>query len=344
MLVNPAGPAELSGLTRFISAGSGKWAGERFMHAIKTKGTISPADLRTNDLLRNEDWKVFDTAILQGARERIRLVADLLAAGLVKTIPNGLAKTVLEWDKITDMGDAIESLDGVTRAENDRLDFETAGLPLPLVHKDWYLNLRMFMASQSTGNPIDTTYATAAGRKVGEKVEDMTFNGGKTYGALTIPGLLTHPDRNIASFGTNGNWGAAAKTGDNILADIFSMITLLEAAGFDGPYWLYYGGTAPGLKLAEDYKAASDKTILQRIQEIGPGRISKVGHSSKIPASNVVMFQPTDDVVRMVEGEPLQTVQWDVHGGFQINFKAFTILVPNVRSDTDGNSGVAHMR
>lgn len=333
--------AELISGTRLMSSGSGKWAGEQFMRAAAAGRAISPRDLRTLEVLRNEEWKTFDSAVISGAKERIRAVKDLLDAGLVKRISNGLAKTVLEYDLVGDMDDAIVSLDGVTRSENDRLEYSRKGLPLPITHKDWYLNLRALLASRTGGDPLDTAYSLVAGRKCGEKSEDMLFNGGKTFGALTIYGLTTQPNRNTMSFGAGGNWSQSAKTGEQILADVFSAIGLMEADGFDGPYWLYYGGTTPGLKLAEDYKAASSNTTQQRL--LSTERISKVAHSSKLAANNVVIFQPTSDVVEMIEGEALQTVQWDIHGGFQINFKAFQILVPLVRANTNLGSGITHI-
>ena len=335
------GPADIISGSRLMSSGSGKWAGERFMRAAANGEDISPSHLRTNELLRNEEWKVFDNAVISGATERIRAVRDLIGAGLFTTIPNGLAKTVLEYDLVGDMDEAIVSLDGVTRSENDRLEYSRKGLPLPITHKDWYLNLRALRASRLGTEPLDTTYSRVAGRKCGEKTEHMLFAGGKTFGSLTIYGLLTHPNRNTAAFGTNGNWSQVAKTGTDILNDVFTMITLLEADGFDGPYWLYYGGTQPGLKLSEDFKAATSGTIRQRL--LDTQRISKIEHSSKIPANQVVMFQPTEDVVKMIIGEDLQTIQWDVHGGMQINFKAFQIAVPLVRATPTLGSGIAHM-
>ena len=325
----------------FFSGSTGKWAGEQFMRAFQEGKPISSAQLRTNAILRNEEWIALDTDVVQGAQERMRGVADLIAAGLTTTITNGLGKTVLHYDKGGDMDPAIVSLDGITRSENDRIEYERAGLPLPIAHKDFYLNLRALEASRNGGEPLDTTYSRVAGRKVGEAVEDMLFNGGKTFGGLTVYGYTTHPDRNTAGFGSNGNWSQSAKTGANILTDLFTGIAALEADGYYGPYWLYYGGTAPGLKLAEDYKAESGDTILQRLQ--ATGRLSLVGTSSKLAADNVLLIQPSTDVVKLIEGEPLQTVQWDVHGGFQINFKAFTIQVPLIRSDIDGNSGIFHM-
>lgn len=325
----------------FMTGSSGKWAGEQFMRAFQEGRSISPTELRTNAILRNEEWIYFDNDVVEGALERMRGVADLLSAGLSTTIPNGLGKTVLHYDKAGDMDPAIVSLDGITRSENDRIEYERAGLPLPIAHKDFYLNLRALEASRNGQEPLDTTYARVAGRKVGEAVEDMLFNGGKTFGGLTVYGYTTHPHRNTDTFGTGGNWSQAAKTGAQILTDLFTMITGLEEDGHYGPYWLYYGGTAPGLKLAEDYKAEGDATILERLQ--ATGRLSLVGTSSMLADDHVLLIQPSSDVVKMILGEPLQTVQWDVHGGFQINYKAFTIQVPLVRSGVDDTSGIFHM-
>jgi hypothetical protein len=331
--MNNSGAAVSRG-REFMSGSSGKWAGERFMKAIAANRLISPAELRTLELMRNEEWKVFDTQLLEG-------VADLLGAGLVRTIPNGLAKTVLEYDTVGDMDPAIVSMDGVTRAENDRLEYGGAGLPLPITHKDWYLNLRALLASRTGSEPMDTTYIRVAGKKIGEATEDMLFNGSKTFRALSIYGYTTHPNRFTASFGTNGNWQAAAKTGQNILDDISTLAAGLDATGNRGPYWLYYSDVGVSLKLAQDFKSATSGTILQRI--LDTKLISKIGRSTKLATNQIVMVQPSAEVVQMVDGEPLQNVQWDVHGGFQVNFKGFQILVPLIRADINSKTGVAHM-
>ena len=325
----------------FFGGASGKWAGERFAKAVRDGRDISPKELRTLEIMRDEEWIAFDNELIIGAQERLRAVADLVSAGLVSTIPNGLAKTVLEFDRVSDMDPAIVSLDGVTRSENDRIEFERAGIPLPITHKDWYLNLRALRASQLGSEPMDTTYIRLAGRKVGEKIEDQLVNGGKTFGSLTIYGYTTHPDRNTVAFGTGGNWAQVAKTGEQILTDVQSMIALMEGDGFFGPYWLYIGGTDASLKLNTDFKAASDKSIRSRILELE--QITAIRTLDKLAANNVLLVNPSTETVKMVSGEPLQNIQWDMYGGFQINFKAFQIMVPLLRSDIDGNMGVVHM-
>jgi uncharacterized linocin/CFP29 family protein len=331
--------AMLSSPGRFMAAGGGKWAGERFMQAVAAGRMLSPSELRTLELLRNEEWIEFDRELVTGTRMRLRAVADLLAAGLVKRISNGLAKTVLQWDKIGDMNEAIVSMDGVTRDENDRLEFELEQFPLPITHKDWYLNLRMLLASRTGGDPLDTTYSRVAGEKIGEKTEHMLFNGSKQFGGLNIYGYRTHPDRHTGNFGAGGAWHEAAKTGEQIYDDVGAMLNALRTAKQYGPYIIYIDSTAE-LKMGNDYKAQSDKTIRQRLLELEDLQAIKVVDT--LPQGEVNMISMTPSNVVMVEGERLQTIQWDVHGGMQINFKGFQILVPLLRTDADGNSGVAH--
>ena len=337
----PAGGAVIDTGARFFTGASGKWAGEQFVRAAAAGQALSPAALRTLEVLRDEEWKTFDNELILGFQERLTAVADLIGAGLTKTITNGLAKTVLEYDKVGDMDPAIVSLDGVTRSENDRLLYERHGLPLPITHKDFYLNLRALLASRTGTEPLDTTYVRVAGRKCAEMSEEMLLNGSKQFGGLPIYGYTTHPDRNTVAFGTGGNWAQVAKTGQQILDDVTSMIALADGDGFHGPYWLYVGGIAASLKLAQDFKSESDKTIRQRLLELE--QISAIKTVDMLADNNVLLVQATSDVVQWVIGEPLQTVQWDVHGGFQINFKAFQIGVPLIRSDVDEGSGIVHM-
>lgn len=333
--------ARLDSPRAFMNGASGRWAGERFMEAIRNNREISPADLRTLDTLRRDEWIEFDNALVQQAQIRLRGVSALIAAGLVRRIANGLAKTVLMYDKMTDMNDAVVSMDGVARSENDTVEFEEAGIPLPITHKDWHLNLRRLMASRLRGEPLDLTHIRAAGRKIGEETERMLFQGGKTFGGLTIYGLTTHPNRNTASFGDGGTpWGDSSKTGAEILADIGTLMAASEADRAYGPWWLFLSSDA-SLKLGEDFKANSDRTIRERILALDG--INQIIVADQMPANTVVLVQATSDVIEMIEGEPLQTVQWDVKGGFQIEFKGFQIMVPLIKADSEGRSGIVHM-
>lgn len=324
----------------FFRGSSGTWAGQAFLAHMQATGKLEPAALRTLDTLRKDEWVSFDEALVEEGQLRLRAVADLVDAGLVSTIPNGLGKTVREYERVTDMQPAELSLDGNVRSEDDRQEFDLQQLPLPISHKDFSLNLRVLLASRERGEPLDTTQVRNAGRRIAEATEGLLLNGTtKVFGGLAIYGYTTHPNRNTGSYGTGGAW-SGSKTGEQILTDALTMVAGLESARYFGPYWLYVP-SASSTKLEEDFKANSDKTIRQRLLEVD--QIAAIRTVDQLTVGNVVMVQGSRDVVEMVEGEPLQTVQWEINGGFTVNFKGFTIFVPLVKSTASGRSGVFHM-
>jgi uncharacterized linocin/CFP29 family protein len=328
------GPATAESPKTFLTGTSGRWAAERFMAALKAGRPISPQELRTAELLFQDEWKVIDTAIIESAAVRLRGVADLIGAGLVKPIPNAMAKTIYEYFKGGDMDPAIVSLDGVTRAENDRMEQTSAAMPLPITHKDFYLNLRTLEASRLSGEGLDTTYLRVCGTKIAEETERMLFQGGKTFGALTIYGYTTHPNRNTTTYGTGGAW-TGTKTGEQILADVLAWISIMNTDRRYGPFWIYVS-SANNVFIQNDFKTASDKSIMARLLEIP--EVGAIRVSEFLPSGAIVVVDPQPEVVQMLDGEALQSVQWDAHGGFEVHFKAFLI-----RADYAGRSGILHI-
>jgi uncharacterized linocin/CFP29 family protein len=327
----------VNGGREFLASG-GRWATERLMAALKNGGALSPDALRTADVLQKDEWIHFDDAIVEEGIIRLRGVADLVNAGLTIPVPNAMGKTIFQWEKVTDMNPAEVSLSGVNRTENDRIDYDLGNLPLPITHKDFDIQLRTLEASRTRGEALDTTQARIAGRLVAEEIERMLFRGGKTFGGSTIYGYTNHPDRNTVSIGTA--WDDVGQTGDNILTDVLAMIAAAEADRYNGPYNLYIPSNY-SLKLELDFKANGDKSIRQRISEVD--RISSIRTVDQLPEDNVVLVQMTRDVVALVDGEPIQTVQWDAEGGFLVKFKVMAIQVPLIRSDATGRSGVVHL-
>ena len=69
----------------------------------KSKAVLS----NTTATLRKDDWKILDDAIIKVAKPRLKLVADLRSAGLTFTIPNGMGKTVLDTETMSDIGPCL---------------------------------------------------------------------------------------------------------------------------------------------------------------------------------------------------------------------------------------------
>lgn len=295
--------------------------------------------LRTNDTLLYDEWKHIDTAILKEANIRLSGVNFLVGRGLTYNIPNGMGKTVLAWQDASDTEDAEVSMDGLTKARRDRPEFDIGYLPLPIIHKDFSFSAREIAESRNGNMPLDTTMAELATRKVSEKIEEFLVIGSSTYtfGGGTIRGLLDHGDRNTGSL--TANWDDSAGTGEAILSDTLAMKQALIDDRHYGPYALWLP-TNFETAIDEDFKSNSDRSIRERISMVE--NLVDIRVVDKMTADNVVMFQLTPDVVRMVIGLAITVVEWESEGGMRRNFKIIAIMVPQIRSTQANRSGIAH--
>jgi hypothetical protein len=286
--------------------------------------------------LRPDEWKTLDAAVLAISEKRLGGIADLVAAGLTYDLGNGMGTTVLEYHDISDAMEAVLTMDGVTRGQGDRPVFSPHYLPLPIVHVDYEINARVLAVSRALGNPLDTTSAERASRKVNEKLEAMLFtNTTYAFGGGTIYSYINHPDRNLYTLGTA--W--TADTAANILADVIGMKQKSIDAYHFGP-WALYIPVAYETVMDKDYDTTSHQTIRQRILAIDG--INAVKVCDTLPSGNVLLVQMTSDVVRLVRGMGIQNIEWNTEGGMVTKFKVMTIQVPQIRSDQDGNSGIVH--
>jgi uncharacterized linocin/CFP29 family protein len=326
----------------FSRGSSGRWATAQLKKAFNEGRALSASALRTLDTLRHEEWKVFDDALVQEATIRLVAVGDLIAGGLVRPVANSLGKMVFGYEQETLFDAATTSLDGRSRTPDDRVEFQLKQLPLPITHKDFNLNLRQLSASREKGEALDTTAVRQAGRVCAEQLEYMLFRGGPTFGGMAIYGYTTHPDRNTHAFDSGKSWDDASKTGASFVLDVLQMISIAQGDRFFGPYTIYVP-TIAGVNLSADYNpgTANTQTIKERLLKIEG--LSAIRVADQMVPAQVVMKQDTIDVAAWVQGEPLQTVQWDEDGGFDINFKAFAIGVPLIRSTASGKSGVVHL-
>lgn len=334
--------AHTQAIAQMFSNGSGRWATRKMAEARAQGMRISSAVLRTADTLRHEDWKVVDKAVIEEAKIRLVGVADLITGGFSIPIANALGKLVYAFERVTDMGEAITSLDGLSQTDNDVQEYDFNQSPLPITHKDFFVNLRKLEASKESGESIDTLNVRTATRVVSERLEKMLFQGGPTYGGMSIYGYTTHPDRNEDTFDGGKDWDDATKSGASFLADVLNMVALARAARQYGPFTIYVPGTAD-VNLDNDYNSGSANPITIRQRLLQVSAVSAIRVADQMPAEQVVMKQNTIDCAAWLNGEQPQAVQWDEAGGFKVNFKVWSIGVPLIRSDIQGRSGVVHL-
>lgn len=292
--------------------------------------------------LRRDEWKALDEAVMKISEQRLVGFNDLISRNLTYNLTNAMGTTVLEWHDVSDAMEADVTMDGVTRSKGDRPVFGTNYLPIPIIHVDYEINSRVLAASRNMGNPLDTTSAERAARKVAQKLEDMLFT--KTtygFGGGTIYSYVNYPDRNLVNLSNYGDWATTNTTGAKILESVLAMKQASINKYHYGP-WVLYIPTGYETRLDNDYDTTTPgTTIRERILKIAGIQDIKV--VDRLAAANVLLVQTTSDVVRIVRGMGMQNVEWQTEGQFVNKYKVLTIQVPQIRSDQDGNCGIVHM-
>jgi uncharacterized linocin/CFP29 family protein len=301
---------------------------QRFMNS-----GLKVNSLRTNSLLRKDEWIELDRRIVDIARSRLTGIMDLQSKGL--TLPlGGLGTLISQYEAQSDMSEANIDMAGVSPGQEDDVAFDLRSVPVPIVHKDFRINIRRLLASRKLGDGLDTTQGEVAARKVSDMNERMLFRGaGITVDGQTIYGYTTHPDRNTGA--CTGPWSVIA----NIYADVLSMIKDAHADRMYGPYILYVAGDV-WPDLLNVYDDGSGQTARDRLLRI-PG-LEDVKPADELADGNIVLVQMTRDVVDLAVAQEIVTVDWETMGGMQSHFKIMSAMVPRLKSDSKKQMGVVH--
>jgi uncharacterized linocin/CFP29 family protein len=298
----------------------------------------TPTNNANATLLRLE-WTLLDEVVVRAALPRLRAVADVRGRGLQMTIPNGMAKTVLQTQAQSDISPASISMDGISDSVSDRPVYNLTNLPLPILHKDFQFSARQLAVSRNGNMPLDLSMAELSARRVAEEAEQLLlgvmgqyeFGGGLIYGFTNFPSRITK---------TLNSPLLSAWVARTTLLDVLAMRLLSQQHLHYGP-WVLYVSLAWDQYLDDDlsiYKG--DLTLRDRLRRIDG--IEDVVTLDYLNGYDMVLVQMTTDVVREVVGMDITTVQWETHGGMQLNFKVMCILVPQLRADFNGNTGIVH--
>lgn len=299
--------------------------------------------IRTNSsaTLRKDEWKHLDDAILRVARPRLKIFGDIRGRGLVYNIPNGMGKTVLEYETETEAGSARQSMDGLAKGENDTVEYELRSIPLPLTHSEFKISARKLAASREGNSPLDTSLAEKAGRRVAEMVERQAIGTTPAFsfgaGATPLYGLTTLPERLTKTITSPlaGGW-----TGKTLLNELLDMKQLLRDNNFFGPFMVYVGSSWDKYMDDDFSTAKGDITLRERLKMVE--NIEDVRTADFLSGYQIVMVQMTSDVVRTVVGMDIVTLQWEGQGGLEFFFKVMAILLTQVRFDAQDQCGICH--
>lgn len=291
--------------------------------------------LRTNTLLRKDEWEMLDARVIEVAANIRNGIADLEAAGLTVNL-GGLGVLVSQYERVSDMTSASVNMAAEVDDEEDRIHYDLIGVPVPIISKSFRIDIRSLAASRQHGGGLDTTHVDTATRKVEEMAEQILFTGSAIVqrGQL-IYGYLNHPNRNTV--GGGADWGTAT----NIVPNMTAMLGALIGDNMYGPYKLYLH---PDQYIQTMALNASTTTPILRTLEAMPGMgPGSVKPSNYVTAGQGVLVQMSRDVVDVAIGQDTIPVEWDTKGGLVTRWKVLAAKVPRVKADAAGRSGLAHI-
>lgn len=298
--------------------------------------------LRAAAPLPDEAQRVIDQEVIQVGLDRLVVVADMLEANMVTDLPNAMSVLQLYHERASKVGHAKRTMTPSARGENQLIDRNGVRTPIYITMDDFSFNIRLLLASQRAGAPLDVAHVGQATRRVNEAIEDAAINGALlTVDGDSTPGILNAPNANSVTYKDGESWTHANHSGEDILEDVLDMIEAAHGDKMFGPYNLYIN-TAYSLKLENDFKAFSSDTIRQRLEsiDVGGGRKLRVRVADMLGTDRTFLMQMTKDVADVIVGQQPTALSWQDAPGFERFFAIMAITVPRVRDTYTGQSGI----
>ncbi len=290
--------------------------------------------LRTNALLKKDEWEEIDREVLAIAKQKLVGIEDLRSRGLIQPL-GGLGTLISSYQRRGTMTPANVNIDGITPGEEDGQDFDLVSVPIPIIHKDFRLNIRHLEASRRNGDGLDVTQASDAGEIVADGAENILFNGsGIVLDGNRIYGYTNHPDRNIGV--AVGPWTTPANAYNTVLQMVADA---RNNANSYGPFVLYVSANQ-WVNLFLYYTDGSKDTPYDRIKKIP--EISDIKLAVKLADDTAVLVEMSRRTVDIAIAQDLVTIEWESSGGMVSHFKVMMVLAPRLKSDKDQHMGLVH--
>jgi uncharacterized linocin/CFP29 family protein len=295
---------------------------------VQARGVVA------NSLLKKDEWEELDTAIVQAQSERLNAIARLQSRGLVRRL-GSIGVMASQWNIGSQMSRAVVNMTGQAAADMDRVDYNLAGVPVPVIHKEYQIGERQLEASRRLGEAVDVTNAYEAGRVVAEELERMFFGGYElTLNGQTIYGVTNETNVNTGS--ATGDFGDIS----NIMDTFIDMVSDAAGDNYHGPFEAWVS-TTQYIEMMDVYTDGSGLSAMARVIEAVPA-LEAIHAGDYLTDGSLVMVQMTPNVVDLALYEMGMNVEWASGDGMTHNFKVMSIAVPRVKSDYESQSGIVY--
>lgn len=288
--------------------------------------------------LRKNEWEQIDEMVAKVAKPRLQLVNSLRASGLSVNLRNGWGKSVFQYERQSDISDARVSMDGLTPGDNDRPVYDLVNLPLPIISKKVTMNSRAIAISRNGNTPLDLSNLELAAYKIAQMAEKFVLgtSSSYTYAGATAYGLMNHPNRLTGNFlnPTVSGW-----TPEMLYNSVIGMMVQSTNAYHFGPWKLYYS-TGLMKYMMQRFSTYDFRALINVIKELP--NIQDVQMLDHMSGNELLLVEQSSQTVRVINGMDLTTVQWSTPDGLEEAFMLMAMIVPQVKYDQNGNTGLVH--
>ena len=290
--------------------------------------------------LRKDEWLQIDAAVLEVAQKGTPFVDYCMRHGLTFNLNDAIGTMELGYEVVSDMNGAYISMDGAVKGNDDTVQYDIRYMPIPIIQKEWTLNLRRLMASRKKGEALDVVQLRIGAKKVKQYIEHLFVNGEYKNNGQVLQGLTKFEFRNVGGAG-KGIWSSTTKTGAAIFADVQEMIRTAKDKGFKNGYTFdLFIPSAYEDRLDQDYATGYPKSIRERLAEIGSlGEIIVV---DELAENNVVLLPRSKEVVEAVLGMPMTVTEDANSKGYIRTYNIQEITLPRFKADYNKDCGIVH--
>lgn len=282
-----------------------------------------------NGTLRVDETRAIEETLIRVARRDLRAVRDLTSRGLTATPDGGIGATTYEFERVSPVGKATQSMSILNLGDKDLVDFNLDLIPIPVTASQFELDARHRAGGQRRGQSISMTNIEEHTRSVSETMEDTLVNGSNVViGGNGLPGYTNFASREQLSFSDTDWPSISGGTYEAAVTDALAMKKALEDNGYTGPYALYIPADFSGV-IDEDYKANDTRTLRERLLAIDG--VESIAVLPTLADSNVLMVQMTSSVVVWVDAQSVTTVTWDIFGGLGARWAILNVGAPALK-------------
>lgn len=270
-------------------------------------------------------WEEIDEEVIRAYEQEAKLIQDIRDMGL--TTNHDIGNLFSSYRQTSLMNDAEVDMSGEVLGDEDRVDYKTNTVPVPVVHKEFRVGWRESAnANTSQDNIAEATRAvTRAMEALAWGGSDFTVEGNEILG--------------IKDSTTSGDWGGSGDwaTPSNAYTEVIDAMQTLDSNGFGGPYNLYvdesYMADLMGLR------SNTTQNYVEIIENLDD--INAVRFTDNADADDAYLVSMSRRSIDLAISQWISPVNWDMDNqGRVTQYQVFAVAAPRIKKDYAGNFGV----